>query len=659
MTSMQQIPTQLTELAIFIASYRWKGGMVVDNFAGGGGASTGIAQATGRSPDIAVNHDEDALAMHEENHPDTVHYRESVWQVNVPEATGRRPVLFGWFSPDCTHFSVAKGGKPVKKNIRGLAWVAKKWAGQSDMAVLFIENVKEFQTWGPLVAKRCKKTGRVIRLIPTGTFDKKGNEKMLEQVSAPGEHVPYREQALVPDKKRSGQTFRRFVNQLRGMGYTVEWRGSMVAADYGVPTSRSRFFLIARKDGLPIVWPEQTHGDPQAKDRAIAEKVRAQILKPWATAGDHLDFSIACRSIFDPDRPPLAEATMRRIAKGIQRFVIDAGDDAFLVKTNHAYDAFRGQSLDAPIQTITGKLGTGLVDVKLQAVVGIKFRGQSPGWAVRLPLPTITSGAGAMRPAGAAHAMGIVAATLTKFNQNSIGQALDEPIDTVMAGAQRFGVVEAKLKVAAMLKHFTGVVGQDLHQPCPTITATDHNSVVEATLEVAHLQREFGNSIGQPADEPVGTIMPGGGGKTSLVTSSLVRLKGTCADGQALDQPLGGIQAQGNHYGEVRAFLLEYYSTGGQWCDLNKPINTIPASDRFALVTIKGVDYQIVDIGMRMLEPHELYRCQGFPEGYKHQVIRGKKLPKHKQVRMVGNSVPPGLACALVEANIPQWALEA
>lgn len=855
MTSMQQIPTQLTELAIVIASYRWKGGMVVDNFAGGGGASTGIAQATGRSPDIAVNHDEDALAMHEENHPDTVHYRESVWQVNVPEATGRRPVLFGWFSPDCTHFSVAKGGKPVKKNIRGLAWVAKKWAGQSDMAVLFIENVKEFQTWGPLVAKRCKKTGRVIRLIPTGTFDKKGNEKMLEQVSAPGEHVPYREQALVPDKKRSGQTFRRFVNQLRGMGYTVEWRGSMVAADYGVPTSRSRFFLIARKDGLPIVWPEQTHGDPQAKDRAIAEKVRAKILKPWATAGDHLDFSISCRSIFDPDRPPLAEATMRRIAKGIQRFVIDAGDDAFLVKTNHAYDAFRGQSLDAPIQTITGKLGTGLVDVKLQAVAGIKFRGQSPGWAVRLPLPTITSGAGAMRPAGAAHAMGIVAATLVQTGygerpgQEPRAPGLQKPLGTVVAGGIKHAAVEAHLmpvsadfittidhgsvkdpstgldeplttttskarhvRVAAMLKHFTGVVGQDLHQPCPTITATDHNSVVEATLEVAHLQREFGNSIGQPADEPVGTIMPGGGGKTSLVTTKLkpvksdsilmestgeydgldtgfssaagsrcskdssrrndlegdephqqgsveaqgpgkdghlsggdgiperaVRVPGEALSGlgssrgvsqsgragtggvrdqpyqrdqgrQSTLQPGGGVSlcepvsrlsnetaagdspedsrgTEGGSQGakasgddlqsnsrtpellsndgiqgrreQVKAFLIEFYSTGGQWCDLNKPINTIPASDRFALVTIKGVDYQIVDIGMRMLEPHELYRCQGFPEGYKHQVIRGKKLPKHKQVRMVGNSVPPGLACALVEANIPQWALEA
>lgn len=663
MTSMQQIPSQLTELSAFILSYRWKGGMVVDNFAGGGGASTGISQAIGRSPDIAVNHDEDALAMHEENHPETVHYRESVWKVNVPEATDRRPVLFGWFSPDCTHFSVAKGGKPVKKNIRGLAWVAKKWAGQSDMAVLFIENVKEFQTWGPLIAKRCKKTGRVIRLIPTGTFDKKGNEKMLEQVSAPGEHVPYREQALVPDKKRAGQTFRRFVNQLRGMGYTVEWQGSMVAADYGVPTSRSRFFLVARKDGLPIVWPERTHGDPQAKNREIAEKVRCHILKPWATAGDHLDFSLTCRSIFDPDRPPLAEATMRRIAKGIKRFVIDAGDDAFLVKVNHAYDAFRGQSLEEPIQTITGKLGTGLVDVRLQAVAGIKFRGQSPGWAVRLPLPTITSGAGAMRPAGAAHAMGIVAAQLQEVSADFIttidhgsvkdpSTGMDEPLTTTTSKARH-------VRVAAMLKHFTGVVGQDLHQPCPTITATDHNAVVEATLEVAHLQREFGNSVGQAADEPVGTIMPGGGGKTSLVTSSLVRLKGTCQDGQALDQPLGGIQAQGNHYGEVRAFLLEYYSTGGQWCDLNKPINTIPASDRFALVTIKGVDYQIVDIGMRMLEPHELYRCQGFPEGYKHQVIRGKKLPKHKQVRMVGNSVPPGLARALVEANIPQWALEA
>lgn len=732
------------------AAYRWKMGLVVDNFAGGGGASTGMSQAIGKSPDIAVNHNAEALMMHEENHPTTKHYNESVWDIDIHMATAGSPVLFGWFSPDCTHFSVAKGGKPVKKEIRGLAWIVKKWAGQADMAMLFMENVKEFLTWGPLIAKRCKKTKRVIKLVADPVKkDKNGSPVMNEVVSEPGEYVPYREQALVPDKKRAGKTFKQFIKQLRGMGYEVEWKKEgLVASDYGDPTTRTRFFLMARKDGLPITWPEPTHGNPKLL------KVQANKLKPWKTAGDNLDFSIPCPSIFEEGRRPLAENTLKRIAKGIQKFVIDAGDDAFLVKTNHSYDQFRGQSLEEPLQTITSKLGTGLTAVsltkfnqnsvgqaadepidtimagatrfgaveaqleKVNAAAVMKFRGDSGGTSCHDPLPTITAGGGAARPAGAPHALGTLrvelepvdAAFIVKSNHTGPGydcfrgQGMDEPIQTItqqpgfsnvevslepvtnqehVLGALRaeietgfiatidhtstqstatgmdapIGAVTSKarhVRVAALLKHFTGVVGQDLDQPLPTITARDHNSVMEATA--VHIQRDFGNSVGHSADEPLAATTAGGGGHSALVASSLMKLKGSCQHGQSVDRPIDTIAAQGNHYAQVQSFLVKFFGTGTA-VTLDAPLDTITAKPRFGLVTIHGELYQIVDIGMRMLEPHELYRCQGFPADYRHEVVMGNKLAKHKQVRMVGNSVPPGLARALVSANIPLWAI--
>lgn len=669
------------------ANYRWIGGKVADNFAGGGGASTGIAQALGQSPDIAVNHNAEALMMHEQNHPDTKHYNESVWDINIPMATEGHPVLMGWFSPDCTHFSVAKGGKPVKKVIRGLAWIVKKWAGQSDMAMLFMENVREFTTWGPLIAKRCKVTKRVIKLVADAKKkDKNGDPVMNEVVSEPGEYVPYRDQALVPDKKRAGKTFKQFIKQLREAGYDVEWREKgLNACDYGDPTTRNRFFLMARKDGLPIIWPGPTHGNKKQVNANAA-------LKPWKTAGENLDFSISCPSIFDRKKP-LAEKTLARIFKGIEKFVVGAGDDAFLVKTNHGEDRFRGQSLDDPLATLTSKLGTaltsvaltkfnensigqaadqpidtimagatrfGVVEAKLSAAAVMKFRGDSSGTSCQEPLPTITAGGGAARPAGAPHALGVLETTLEPVMQ--IGcittidhggaraaplQGLDAPLGVITSKARH-------IQVAALLKHYTGVVGQTLDKPLPTITATDHNAVLEVTA--THIQRDFGNSVGHSADEPLGAIMPGGGGKSAVIASSLVKLKGTCNHGQSLDRPLDAIAAQGNHFANVQAFLIKYYGTGGA-VSVEEPLDAITAKARFGLVTIKGQDYQIVDIGMRMLEPHELYRCQGFPADYQHEVVMGKKLPKHAQVRMVGNSVPPGLARALVQANIPRWAL--
>lgn len=676
-----------------IPGYRWAGGLIVDNFAGGGGASTGIWKALGRSPDIAVNHDRKALAMHKKNHPETVHFNESVWTIDVRQATGGRPVLMGWFSPDCTHFSGARGGTPVKKDIRGLAWIAKKWAGQSDMAIFLLENVKEFQTWGPLIAKRDKKTGRVIKMVPNGKRTKKGAPGYKEVVSEPGEMVPYREQALVPDKKRSGETFRKFCKQLRAMGYDLGLNDSAVAYDYGDATSRKRLVMVGRKDGLPLnLSPAKTHGNPKAPGFDESG------LLPWATAGQRLDFTLPCPSIFTPGRD-LAENTMERIFKGLDKFVRKAGDNAFIVKVNHGYDQFRGQSLDEPLQTVTGKLGTGVVDVQLQAMAGMKFRGSSPGWTIHGPIPTITGGGACVRPAGAAHAMGVMAVSLKAAHLIPVGYGerpgqdprthdIDAPLPTIV-GTGKHALVEASLitcidhastndpsqsmdsplssvtskarhvKVGALLKHFTGVVGQDLDKPLPTVTATDHNALLETTLvEAAHIQRDFGNSVGHGADEPLGAITAGGGGKAALVTSHLMKMKGTCKDGQSVDEPIHTIQSQGNHYAEVRAFLLKYYATGAIGQSLDDPIHTIRAGDTFALVTIHGVDYQIVDIGMRMLEPHELYACQGFPAEYEHKHVGLEKpLSKADQVRMVGNSVPPGMAEAFVRSNVPLWAL--
>lgn len=683
------------------AGYRWINGKVADNFAGGGGASTGIAQALGQSPDIAVNHNAEALLMHEKNHPETTHYNESVWDIDIPRALNGEPALMGWFSPDCTHFSVAKGGKPVKKVIRGLAWIVKKWVGQADMAMVFMENVKEFTTWGPLIAKRCKATKRVIKLVADPVKkDKNGDPVMNEVVSEPGEMVPYWSQALVPDKKRAGKTFKQFTSQLRAAGYTVEWREKgLNACDFGDPTTRNRFFLMARKDGLPIIWPEPTHAS-----KKFLQANPDTTLQPWKTAGENLDFSLPCPSIFDRKKP-LAEKTLARIFKGIEKFVIGAGDDAFLVKTNHGEDRFRGQSLEDPIATLTSKLGTGLAAVSLtkfnQNSVGqaagspidtvmagatrfgvveaqletaaavMKFRGDSGGTSMHDPLPTVTAGGGSARPAGAPHALGVLETTLepiltgciTTIDHQSTGdtsRSLGEPLSVVTSKARH-------IQVAALLKHYTGVVGQPLTLPLPTITATDHNAVMEATLhelddaiDAAHIQRDFGNSIGHGADEPLGAITAGGGGKSAIVASSLVKLKGTCQHGQSLDRPLDAIAAQGNHFAEVQAFMIKFYGTGGA-VSCAEPLDTITAKARFGLVTFKGQDYQIVDIGMRMLEPHELYRCQGFPADYIHEFINpatGKPLPKHAQVRMVGNSVPPGLARALVSANIPRWALQ-
>lgn len=445
--------------------------IVVDNFAGGGGASTGIEIAMGRSVDVAINHDPAAIAMHRANHPGTKHYTEDVWKVDPVEACEGHPVALAWFSPDCKHFSKAKGGKPVSKKIRGLAWVAVKWAKAVHPRVIMLENVEEFQEWGRL--------------------DKNN----------------------MPDPRYKGETFRRFIGQLEKLGYKVDFR-MLRACDYGAPTVRRRFFLVARCDGKEIRWPEPEYGDPDGLE------VMAGLKKPWRPVADVLDFDRPCPSIFDTSEEiwdkyriravrPLAEATMRRIAKGIVKFVID-NPEPYIIETG-------------------GRKAANLIQYHSEQTEDV--RGQD----IKKPLMTVDS----------SNRYGLVSTFITQFN------------------------------------HFS--TGQDVRKPLNTLTART------------------------------------------------------------------------NHFGEVRAFLVKYYGNGDNAVSCKEPAPTITAKDRMGLVTVKGADYQITDIGLRMLTPRELFDAQGFPDDYIIDVdADGKEYPRSEQVARCGNAVCPPIPAALVRANLPE-----
>ena len=469
------------------------GELIVDNFAGGGGASTGIEMATGYSVDIAINHDPKAIQMHKTNHPRTKHYCEDVWQVDPIAACKGNPVGLAWFSPDCKHFSKAKGGKPKDKNIRGLAWVACRWAGLVRPRVIMLENVEEFRTWGPLNRR----------------------------------HHPI--------KNKQGKTFERFVRQLEELGYEVQFK-ELVAADYGAPTMRKRFFMIARCDGKPIVWPEPTHA------AADSEEVKAGLLKPYVGAYTQLDFSLPCPSIFDTSEEikekygiravrPLAPKTMERIARGLKKFVID-NPEPFIIRENH--------------------------------------------------------------------------------------------------------------------------FGSDMREPIHTVTSNNQHMLMTPTLIQYHSETAQGEVRGQTIEEPIMTV--DGSNRYGLITSFLSKFYKT-GIGQDEREPLHTVTTSAGHFGEVRAFLIKYYGDAtGQ--DIEQPLDTVTTKDRFGLVTIEGVDYQIVDIGLRMLEPRELYGCQGFPDDYiiDHDYT-GKTYPRTEQVRRCGNAVCPPIPAALVRANLPEMCI--
>lgn len=501
--------------------------IIIDNFAGGGGASTGIESATGYSVYAAINHDPEAIRMHMANHPTTHHFCESVWNVNPIDICKGHPVGLAWFSPDCKHFSKAKGGKPKDKAIRGLAWVALRWAGLIRPRVIMLENVEEFKDWGPL----------------------NRNHR--------------------PIKSKKGVTFKKFVKQLEKLGYSVEYR-ELVAADYGAPTTRKRFFLIARCDGLSIVWPERTHAP------ADSIEVKQGIYKAYLGAYTQIDFSRPCPSIFATKKEilkeygikavrPLAENTMKRITRGLQKFVLD-NPEPFIIQVNHGGDR-KPLDIKKPLPTITAKNGFGMVN------------------------PYIVSNDNHF----------LIAPSLIQYHSETTkdgirGQNLTDPIMT-LDGSNRYGLVSTFLST-----FYSNTDGKEVIKPLQTVTAEGQHS--------------------------------------ALCTAYMIQ-----QDNQSTTYV--------NHTEKIKTFLIKYYGNGTEQ-DISEPSNTITSNDRFGLVQIQGMDYQIIDIGLRMLDPDELYGCMGFPNDYIiDRDCNGKEIKRSEQIRKCGNAVSPPIPSALVKSNLP------
>lgn len=528
--------------------------IIVDNFAGGGGASTGMELATGRPVEFAINHDPDAILMHQTNHPHTRHFCESVWDIDPAEICAGRPVGLAWFSPDCKHFSKAKGGKPVDKRIRGLAWIALRWAGTVRPRVMILENVEEFQTWGPV--RRGK-----------------------------------------PVKAKAGQTFKKFVNQLETLGYTVEWR-ELVAADYGAPTTRKRFFLIARCDGRPIVWPEPTHAPRDS------EEVKAGLKKPWRSAAEIIDWSLPCPSIFDSKaaikekfgltaQRPLRPNTMRRVARGLDKFVLQAAEP-FLVQVNHAGERFRGQDMEEPMPTVTGKHGYGVVQPGL-CPWNVTNTTNSVGELVDKPLHTVTTAGNQM----------LVSPVLTAIGQTGGGERIrtvTDPTHTQCSKAEEMVIAPALIQYHT--EQSEAVRGQEIDRPICTVDSANRYGLMAPTLVKYYGNDQHG------------------------LCSTVYKL----AEGPEL-----------RRWPEVRELLNTY-------CGYHL------AEDEVILLWIDGLAYYIGDIGLRMLTPRELYAANGFPPDYIiDRDYEGNVYGKSKQVARCGNAVPPPFATALVRANLPEW----
>lgn len=578
--------------------------IIVDNFAGGGGASTGIELATGRPVTIAINHDPDAILMHKTNHPFTEHYQASVWDVDPREVSKGRPVGLAWFSPDCKHFSKAKGGKPVDKNIRGLAWIVLRWAGTVRPRVIILENVEEFQTWGPV---------------------RKGH----------------------PVKSKAGQTFRKWLSQLEALGYAVEWR-ELVAADYGAPTTRKRFFLVARCDGAPIVWPEPTHAPAGSREVLEGKK------KPWRSAAEVIDWSLPCPSIFDTREAirekyglsaqrPLRPNTMRRVIRGVDKFAIKA-PEPFLVVVNHAGD-FRGQNTADPLQTVTAKHGYGVAS-PLLAPLTVTNTTNSTGADAGAPVHTVTTAGNQM----------LIAPTLAAIGQTGGGERgrkITEPTHTQVSKA------EECLVAAAMIQYHTEqterVRGQGLADPLMTIDASNRYGLAAATLV-----KYYGNDRhGQKIRDPLHTVTAKD--REGLATTHLVKMKGTNLGGP-MSEPVQTITAGGGHFGVVTTTVVKAEPGADlkHWPEIRDLLNTYCGynlgPEDVILFEIGGAAYFMADIGLRMLTPKELYMANGFPQDYKiERDYTGREYPKTKQVARCGNAVPPPFATALVRANLPEW----
>lgn len=597
--------------------------LVIDSFAGGGGASLGISQALGRCPDVAINHDAGAIEQHRANHPKSKHFTEDVWKLAPRTVTRGRPVGLLWASPDCKHFSRAKGGKPVNKNIRSLAWVVVRWAVESRPRLIMLENVREFEDWGPL-----------LPLWRCSACDWRGTEGQTLLVLHKRRRCPRCDgrklivtEEMIPDPKRKGITFRRFIGRLRNLGYDVQWR-VLNAADFGAPTHRRRLFLIARRDGAPIVWPEPTHCDPNKSGQPL---LFGEPRKPWRTAAEIIDWSLPCPSIFERKRP-LAEATMRRIAMGIKRYVLE-NPRPFIVHyygVNKASNAWRGQPADEPLRTQTTENRFAVVT---PYIVGVGGRaGQSPATAPDAPIGTVT----------AKNDRAVVTPFMVRLahGQNGRWGRGDAPLENgipTLTGSKEFAVVSPVL-IGAGGPAYAGKP-READRPIGSMTAEPRSALV-----AAFLAKHYGGVIGCPVDTPMPTTTMRGT-QNQIVAANLIHLNHGDKQWSGCDEP-GRTLTTGKHAALVYSFLTKYFGTAiGQ--SLDEPLHTATAKARFGLVTvtIDGEPYVIVDIGMRMLTPRELARGQGFPDSY---MLTGTNTD---QVAKIGNSVPPVMAKVLVEAN--------
>ncbi|RRW59546.1 DNA methyltransferase [Pseudomonas fulva] len=629
--------------------------LVVDFFCGGGGAGTGLEMGLGRAVNVAKNHSPAAISMHTVNHPHARHFTTDVFDGDPDVECQGRPV--GWFhmSPDCTHHSQAAGGQPRKREIRNLSWIGLKWAGKKRPRVISLENVKQILQWGRLIAKRCKATGRVMKLDGT--------------VAAPGERVPVHQQYLVPDPKRRGTTWRRFVQLLQGMGYVVEWQ-IIKACDFGAPTSRERLFMIARCDGQPIVWPEPTHAKNPGKGQ-----------QKWRTAADCIDWSVPSKSIFGRKKD-LAAATLRRVAKGTKKFVLD-NPQPFIVPIAN-WSGELAQSAGEPLRTVTSWPRGGSFAMASPTLVQTGY-GERVGQQPRVPgldqpLGTVVAG-------GVKHALsGAMIVPATHQGADRVNSPSD-PLPTVTAANRGELMVASPVMINAA--HGEGRPGgpqrwgagcKDAGEPVGTVTASNGHALATALMvnaQPAGLDSAFmvqnnnhrGSvpSTGRAIDQPMSTVTvksPQG-----LATAHLTTLRRNCV-GTELDAPVSTITAGAEHHGlveytlspeheegalRVAAFLISYYGTENTSA-ADAPAPTVTTKDRLALVTVyvKGMPYVIVDICLRMLQPHELYRAQGFPAGYIiDKGADGKRFTKTEQVHMCGNSVSPPPMAALARANDP------
>lgn len=619
-------------------------GLIIDNFAGGGGASTGIEAAMGRKVDVAINHDEAAIAVHSANHPDTAHYCQSIYKVDPLDATGGAPVLLAWFSPDCKHHSKAKGGKPRDKNIRDMAWVVPHWIErlggwngrtlirpERAPQVIMLENVEEFRHWGPL--------------------DDEGK----------------------PIKERKGEEFKLWIARIRRLGYKVEHR-ELRACDYGAPTTRKRLFLIARRDAKPIVWPEPTHGAPDSEDVIAGRKL------PWRTAAECIDWSLPCPSIFDR-KIPLKPNTCKRIAAGVMRYVVDAAKP-FIVPVTHAGGEGRVYAPDEPLPTVTGA-NRGEMAAVSPALVSVAH-GDSGGrreYPATDPLGTVTA-------KGNPHAL--AAASLIKLRRNSHGEDVAAPLGTVNAGGQHHGLIGATL-VQTGYGERKGQSPRALDPAAPLGTIVAGGGKHAACAAFLHKYRP--NSVGSAMDAPMPTITAnsfvkrGGGAPPISLCSAFVHQANTGLIGHDMRRPLSTIVGKGSTQQPVTvtlieraeltaAFLVKYYgSQQGQHQAVDIPLNTATAKARFAVVTVtltredgEPATFVLVDIGMRMLTPRELANAQGFPRDYvldpvcTYRTDRGNlkngPLPKSHQIAKIGNAVCPPMSEALCRANLSKAVAE-